>query len=109
MFDIKYQTISLTRGDSAQLTVELAKADGTPYELQPGDVLTLTAKRDANDSEAVLQLTAVDGVFTFTPETTAGIPFGTYRYDVQLETAAGEVYTPIVSDFKLTEEVTWTS
>ena len=42
MFDIKYQTISLTRGDSATLTVELVKANGEPYELQEGNNHTLT-------------------------------------------------------------------
>ena len=76
---------------------------------QVGDTLTLTVKRDANDSEAVLQLEAVDGVFIFAPSATDGLAFGKYRYDIQLETAAGEVYTPIVSDFKLTEEVTWSA
>lgn len=109
MFDIKYQTISLTRGDSATLTVELVKANGKPYELQEGDELTLTVKKDANDAEAVIQLSAVDGVFTFAPSATDGLAFGKYRYDIQLETEAGEVYTPIVSDFNLTEEVTWSA
>lgn len=107
MFDIKYQTISLTRGDSARMTVELTKADGSAYEMQPGDVLTLTVKKDANDAEAVIQLSAVDCVFTFAPSATDGLAFGKYRYDIQLETEAGEVYTPIVSDFNLTEEITW--
>ena len=108
MFDIKDQTIILTRGDSARITVEL-EANDEPYEMQEGDTLTLTVKRDANDSEAVLQLEAVDGVFIFAPSATDGLAFGKYRYDIQLETAAGEVYTPIVSDFKLTEEVTWSA
>ena len=109
MFDINYQTISLTRGDSAQLTVNLTDVDGTPYELHEGDTLTLTVKKSATDSTAVLSIMAAGNVFTFLPATTAGKPFGTYRYDIQLETAAGEVYTPIVSDFNLTEEVTWSA
>jgi len=106
MFHVHNNCIQLTRGDSATLTVNLTNADGTPYEMAAGDVLELTVKKDANDPEAAISLTASDSTFAFLPETTEGMAFGAYRYDIQL-THGSEVYTPVVSTFTLTEEVTW--
>ena len=108
MFHVHGNSIQLTRGDSATLTVNLTNADGTPYELVAGDVLEFTAKKDASDPEAAISLTASDGTFTFAPSDTDGLEFGAYRYDIQL-THGSEVYTPIVSTFTLTEEVTWSA
>lgn len=102
MFHLNGTNIKLTRGDSATLSVSL---DG--YEMQDGDALTLSCKVDPSKEEYLFQLTAVDNAFTFTPETTAELPFGAYRYDIQLDTAAGEVYTVIpVSSFTVMEEIT---
>lgn len=102
MFYLNGTNIKLTRGDSAMLSVTL---DG--YEMQDGDTLTLSVKVDPSKTEYLLQLTAEDMTFTFLPETTAGLAFGAYRYDIQLTTAAGEVYTVIpVSSFTIMEEVT---
>lgn len=102
MFYVNGTNIKLTRGDSASLSVAL---DG--YEMQDGDTLTLSVKVDPNKTDYLLQLTAQDMAFTFLPETTAGLPFGAYRYDIQLETANGEVYTVIpVSSFTIMEEIT---
>lgn len=102
MFYVNGTNIKLTRGDSASLSVSL---DG--YEMQDGDTLTLSVKVDPSKSEYLLQLTADGDAFAFLPETTAELPFGAYRYDIQLDTAAGEVYTVIpVSSFTILEEIT---
>ena len=111
MFNVSNTNISITRGDSATLCVELKDQTRQPYELQEGDELLLTVKVDANQSEHVLQLPADQaGTFTFLPESTAGLSFRTYKYDIQLTTSAGEVYTVIpVSAFTVMEEVTWSA
>lgn len=102
MFFLNGTNIKLTRGDSATLSVAL---DG--YEMQDGDTLTLSVKVDPSKEGYLLQLTAEGMAFTFLPSSTAGLPFGAYRYDIELKTAAGEVYTVIpVSSFTLMEEVT---
>ena len=106
MFKVNGTNISLTRGDSATLHVDLTQG-GAPYEMQVGDVLTMTVKKDPNDAEAVLTLTAdSDCTFHFAPEDTEGLAFGGYKYDIQLTTGE-DVYTPIVATFNITEEVTW--
>lgn len=106
MFKVNGTNISLTRGDSATLHVDLTQG-GAPYEPQEGDVLTLTVKKDAKDAEALLTITAdSECTFHFAPSDTDGLAFGGYKYDIQLTTGE-EVYTPIVATFTITEEVTW--
>lgn len=104
MFYVNGTNIKLTRGDSA--TLEVDKLDG--YTMQDGDVLTLSCKVDASKTSYLFQLTAdSEKKFTFLPETTAGLDFGAYRYDIQLTTSGGAVYTVIpVSSFTIMEEIT---
>ncbi|MBQ9621207.1 MAG: hypothetical protein IJR41_04650 [Atopobiaceae bacterium] len=91
--------------------MDLKNLDGTQYEREEGDQLVLTVKRDANTEEALIQLSAdADCTFYFTPSATDGMDYGTYKYDIQLTTAQGEVYTVIpVSTFVVMEEVTWSA
>lgn len=111
MFKVTSTNVALTRGDSATLCANLMNADGSAYELQDGDTLVLTVKDDASISEHIFQLTADgEGVFTFLPSTTEGMAFGSYKYDIQLTTSDGDVYTVIpVSTFTVMEEVTWSA
>ena len=109
MFNVTGNNVSLTRGDSATLHVDLMNADGTAYEPLAGDVLTLTIKKDANTSTAILTLTAdSDCTFHFAPSDTDALSYGSYKYDIQLTTGE-DVYTPIVATFTITEEVTWSA
>lgn len=102
MFFLNGTNIKLTRGDSATLAVSLQG-----YDMQEGDTLTLSCKVDPSKTAYLFQLTATDQKFTFTPETTAGLDFGAYRYDIQLTTSGGAVYTVIpVSSFTVMEEIT---
>ena len=103
MFHVNGTNIKLTRGDSATLSVAL---DG--YTMQDGDALTLSCKVDPSKDDYLFQLTAdATQTFAFEPQTTAGLDFGAYRYDIQLTTSGGEVYTVIpVSSFTVMEEVT---
>lgn len=103
-------SVSLTRGDTARLTVSISnETDGNEYAIQSGDTLTLTVKKSTKDEEPALQK-VLDGTSTFhiEPKDTAHLAFGKYKYDVQLNTASGDVYTVIDSTtFEILEEVTW--
>lgn len=103
-------TIRLTRGDTARLTVDISN-DLTQnfYEIQDGDVLTLTVKKTIKDTTACLQKTAnSSNMLYIQPEDTSELEFRKYVYDVQLTTAAGDVYTVIEpSTFEIMPEVTY--
>lgn len=104
----RHKNVTLTRGDSCQIAVPLTKADGTAYELQDGDTLELTVKRFTSDVAPLIGKTLDEtGTFVFEPSDTKGLRYGTYKYDVQLTTAAGEVFTVIPPcGFTIAEEVT---
>lgn len=101
-------TIHLTRGDTARLSVNFVnEVTGQPYEVQLEDVLHFTVKKSTKDETPALQK-AIQGTSTFhiAPEDTAGLSFGRYRYDVQLTTASGDVFTLGPYTLQLLEEVT---
>lgn len=101
-------SIELTRGDTARLTVTVTNDDGEEYEVQSTDILTLSIKKRVKDSEALVSKMLVGSTtFHIEPGDTSGLPFGKYVYDVQITTAEGDVYTVIApSEFKIAEEVT---
>lgn len=101
-------TIELTRGDTARLTVSITNdSTDAPYEIRASDVLKLTLKKSVNDTEPCMQKIATgSGSFHIEPEDTAGLAFGDYKYDVELTTAEGDVYTVIEPNtFKIMAEV----
>lgn len=109
MLYIKGKTIMLTRGDTAYLTFPLVlKTDGTPYEMKPDDELVLSIKRYITDEEAAMRKESKgSNIFHIEPSDTANLSFGKYKYDVQLNTANGDVYTVIdVDTFEILQEVT---
>ena len=102
--------IRLTRGDSAKIMVTIENdIIGENYEIAEDDTLTLTVKKNVKDTEALVQKIIVgSNTFYIRPEDTAALSFGKYKYDVQLKTAEGDVYTVIVpTTFELLQEVTW--
>ena len=102
-------SIKLTRGDTARLNVNITNdADGNEYVMQEGDVLVMTVKKSISDEKPSFQKT-LNGTNTFhiKPIDTAQLDFGSYKYDVQLTTAGGDVYTIIEpTTFRISEEVT---
>ena len=100
--------ISMTRGDSETLTVKI-KDDA----FEAGDKVTFTARARATAPIAfqiVVTEFEEDGsaIITFDHETTEGLTFGRYMYDIELVRADGTVTTLIKpAAFDLTEEVTY--
>ena len=106
MFEIKDNQITLTRGDSAKMLIELTQADGTEYPMQKGDVLTFTLRKKVESTGKLIEKIFNEKHIEFIPEDTVDLDFGNYVYDVVLTTSAGEVYTVVsVSNFVIAKEV----
>lgn len=76
--------------------------------MQSDDVLFFTVKKSAKDTNYLFQKKVI-GVnqIHIKPEDTDNLSFGKYKYDVQLTTASGDVYTIIEpSIFEVMEEIT---
>lgn len=109
MLYIDDKTIKLTRGDTARLTVPIINlANNGEYTMESGDILYFTVKKNAKDSDFLFQKSVTgSNSIHIRPEDTAALSFGKYKYDVQLTTATGDVYTVIEpSTFEVMEEIT---
>lgn len=108
MFNIENRTISLTRGDTARIEIAISNTvTDEPYELQDGDTILLTVKRTTNSPEKFQKSASGSNTIHIRPEDTKDMTPGRYMYDVEVRTAAGDVYTVIpVSEFNLLPEVT---
>lgn len=103
-------TIRITRGDTARIKVDVNDiTNGVAYELQQNDVLVLTVKKAVTDSVYVIQKIEKGGsAFHIEPSDTEKLKFGNYKYDVQLTTEMGDVYTIVEpSTFEVMKEVTY--
>lgn len=99
--------IELTRGDTAELSLDVKKNDGTAYDFS-SDTVVFTVKTNTVTSEIMFQKTFSSGEIKINPEDTSNMKYGTYKYDVQITTAGGDVYTVIPpSDFIVAQEVTF--
>lgn len=107
MLYISGNSIKLTRGDTAYLTVPLMCGD-EEYKMGADDVLVLSLKEYTIDPKAVLRKEVKgENTFHIKPEDTSGLTFGKYKYDIQLNAANGDVFTVIdVDTFEILQEVT---
>lgn len=109
---VKGSNLSMTRGDSESITVKCSE-NGAAVPFESGDTVTFTVREDVESSIALQKtVTAFDengwAVIALLPGDTEGMDFGSYVYDIQLTRADGTVTTIVtVSDFELTEEVTY--
>lgn len=110
--------IHLTRGDSAALSVNISARqygcnNKSTFELSDGDEVFLTVKKTAKLESFVFQkrFTSLGNdeiLFRIEPLDTNELDFGTYVYDVEIRTVAGDVYTIITpSNFIIEPEVTY--
>ena len=110
MYTVKKTSITLTRGDTFKAQISITDKDGNPYEPQEGDSVRFAMKKNYNDPDSkvlIVKNIPMDTlILTLDPEDTKELPFGTYVYDIQLTTAAGEIDTFITkASLTLTEEV----
>lgn len=103
-------TIRLTRGDTARLSVDVTNfPSGEEYVITDSDTLTLTIKKRESDTQHLVQkVIRGQNCFHIEPSDTKDMVFGKYRYDVQLSTSSGDIYTIIEpSNFEILKEVTY--
>lgn len=93
MLEITNGIIKFTKGDSVAFDVELKNADGTEYTMQSGDKLKLTVKKSVYDNSSVMQASSGEPKFILKPIITGKFEPGRYCYDIELNTADGDVYT----------------
>lgn len=111
--------ITLVRGDSFAMPIALTVTfppgtEKTQIILQPGDRVIHTIKETAYHSEIIIQhiYTAEDCTkdgyipIELVPEETSELPFGTYRYDLELIFANNMTTTFAIGDFVISEEIT---
>ena len=108
MLNCQNNTITMTRGDTAVLKLDIINEQGIPYVPTDGDVVLFTLKRNVMEKDVILQKSMVDGKIIIHPQDTSHLEYGQYVYDVELTKENGFVATVIPpSRFVIAEEVTW--
>ena len=98
--------IKLTRGDTAYLNVAFLDGDGNPLDLAGVEICM--SVRMYYDTPILFQIPADEsGMVKISPEHTADLDFGTYRYDIQATLPGGDVTTYGPYRFKVLPEVTY--
>lgn len=109
MFTISGGNITLTRGDTAYLALDLTVND-EPYTYTEGDEIVLSVRKTTRDDDTqyLFQKVVPAGeMFVIEPEDTKPLDYGRYKFDIQLNTVKGEIFTVIgPADFRISEEVT---
>lgn len=107
MLYITDNSIALTRGDTAYLTVPI-EINGESYTMNAEDTLTLSVKSSAKDEDYCFQcISTGENTIHIKPSDTAPLDFKKYKYDVQLNMSNGDVFTVIPFDiFEVLPEVT---
>lgn len=85
--------IMLTRGDTAVLNLEVT-IDGEAYDYS-NDLVQFTVKKNTVTDSIIIQKTFSGGSVTIEPTDTENLDYQTLKYDVQVITQSGKVYTVI--------------
>lgn len=112
MVDVKGTTITITRGDSAVIDVQIIGIDGQIYTPVIGDTVRFAVKKNYADSEPLLNINIpiASMQLVLRPEDTKNLESGPirgkYKYDIELTRVDGSVDTFIPrADFIVLEEV----
>lgn len=113
MLKISGNKISLTRGDSAYITLIINTNDGV-YTLNEGDEVRVQVRDVPNTGDLIfegnIEMINDEIVWHIYPAQTTNLEVATYYWDAQLQTANGDIFTFIpASAFKLLDEVTMTN
>ena len=102
-------TISLTRGDTLRVTIDIFNPDGTVYEPITGDSIRFALKKAYRDSNPLIykDISTADRILYISPEDTKTLKQPSeYVYDIQMTHANGDIDTFIANaKFRITEEV----
>ena len=103
MLYIDGDVISITKGDDAALEITINKSDGTTFEMDATDTLTLTVReKPCAGYPVLLTSTSAPGShrIILTGDATAEVCPGRYSYDVQLNRADGGRFTILPDDLE---------
>ena len=99
--------IHLTKGDTGYIALTIKNSKGNKYIVRDGDTLTLTVKKNLTNAEVIKKQVNANEVISILPSDTQDLNVGRYKYDIQLNTSLGEVFTVIpLRAFYIEEEVT---
>ena len=109
-------TFEIVRGDSANFDIYLPIYDEEgkiigEYDLQPGDTLLFTVKKNTKTEEIIFQKSGQN--ITINPSDTEEVSYGKYVYDAELTYATSEGVEPFVdtviqpTEFRILDEVTF--
>jgi len=103
-------------GDTQKYSLTFTE-DGSPLDIT-GATIYLTVKKDLSDTdlEALFQKVVTahtdpaqgETEIVVNPADTSSLECGSYFYDIQVTTAGGEIYTPLLGKYTLGYEVTLT-
>ena len=109
--DIKVQcaiiNIQFIRGDTFQANVEIMNPDKSKYIPQPGDRIRFAVKKSYSDQEPVLlkEISNDSLLLRIESADTKAMLEDSYRYDIELTKANGDVSTFIKGNLVLSDEV----
>ena len=114
MYEIKGNTIYLTRGDTFQAQLKIMQ-NGTVYTPVEGDSIRFALKRSQlthdktrylDKEPLVLKNIPIDTmILQLDPEDTSSLNFGKYSYDIEITMADGRVDTFIKDNVYIEPEV----
>ena len=112
MYKIIGSNVYITRGDSAYITVNIADNDGNKFALDTGHIVRGQVRREPNNGDLVVDADIDYSnpdkiIWHIKPENTKGIEVKEYYYDLEVDTAEGDVYTFVSGKFVVTDEVTY--
>ena len=86
MVQITKQKIHLTRGDTLSLELNLTDVNGDPYEPEENDRVVFRLKKNALSDYMLIEQDVDLNTMTLTlsPEQTANLPFGHYKYEIEI-------------------------
>lgn len=107
-FSIDKKSISLTRGDTCTIKVDILDQDGMLYEPVEGDKVRFAAKQNYEKGapKIIKEIPTDTMILKLDPDDTKGLDYGKYVYDIELTKANGDVDTFITKGtLVITEEV----
>lgn len=112
MIDIVGSTVTITKGDSVRLTIQIVNQRGETYTPEEGDQIRFALKKSYTDEQPILLKTIPTDTLELyitsqeTKALQAGKKVGAYKYDIELTKTDGTVDTIIPrADFIVLEEV----
>ncbi len=105
---MKRNTIIMTRGDTANIQLNLTDSNGGAYVPNDGDVIRFAAKKAYTDENVAFSIIVPNDtlILKIEPRHTKNLDFGKYVYDIQITYANGDVNTFITKQtLQIEEEV----